>query len=104
MSGSQRRQYLRHFAVYAVALGVFYPMFYFRMAIHPIMATTIAMIRRSGFRERAFVATLVISLVMAFFTWQFITTTGLLEDYLNLIPAMLSNIRSSSTVLPLDAN
>jgi hypothetical protein len=100
MSGSQRRQYLRHLAVYSVALVVFYPMFYFRMTIHPVMATTIAMIRRSGFRERAFVATLFVSLVMAFFTWQFITTTGLLEDYLNLIPAMLPAIRSRDA-LPL---
>jgi hypothetical protein len=86
--------------VYSVALVVFYPMFYFRMTIHPVMATTIAMIRRSGFRERAFVATLFVSLVMAFFTWQFITTTGLLEDYLNLIPAMLPAIRSRDA-LPL---
>jgi hypothetical protein len=37
---------------------------------------------------------------MAFFTWQFITTTGLLEDYLNLIPAMLPAIRSRDA-LPL---
>lgn len=82
MSSSQRRQYLRHLVVYTTALVVFYPMFYFRMTLHPIMVTTFAMIRRSGFRERAFVASLVVSLVMIFFTWQFITTTGLLEDYL----------------------
>ena len=68
--------------VHHCAKCVFYPMFYFRMTLHPIMVTTFAMIRRSGFRERAFVASLVVSLVMIFFTWQFITTTGLLEDYL----------------------
>ena len=85
MSGSQRRQYLRHLVVYFVALVIFYPMFYFRMTIHPIMATTFAMIHRSGFRERALVATVFASCVMGFFTWKFITNAGLMEVYLPFI-------------------
>lgn len=96
MSGSQRRQYLRHLAVYSVALVVFYPMFYFRMTIHPVMATTLAMIRRWGVRERAFVATMLISTVLVGFTWQFITTTGLLESHL---PVFL--LRDQTPSLPL---
>lgn len=81
MSSSQRRQYLRHLIVYSVALVVFYPMFYFRITIHPIMVTTFAMIRRSGFRERAFVASLIASCVMGFFTFKFIQHAGLTEVY-----------------------
>jgi hypothetical protein len=96
MSGSQRRQYLRHLAVYSVALVVFYPMFYFRMTIHPVMATTLAMIRRWGVRERAFVATMLVSTVLVGFTWQFITTTGLLESHL---PVFL--LRDQAPSLPL---
>jgi len=82
MSGSQRRQYLRHLAVYSIALVVFYPMFYFRMTVHPVMATTLAMMRRWGFRRR-FGAMLFVSLVLAGFTWQFVHTTGFGEVQLN---------------------
>jgi len=82
MSGSQRRQYLRHLAVYSIALVVFYPMFYFRMTVHPVMATTLAMMRRWGFRRR-FGAMLFVSLVLAGFTWQFVQTTGFGEVQLN---------------------
>ena len=82
MSGSQRRQYLRHLAVYSIALVVFYPMFYFRMTVHPIMATTLAMMRRWGFRQR-FGVMLFVSAVLTGFTWQFVHTTGFGEAQLN---------------------
>jgi len=82
MSSSQRRQYLRHLAVYSIALVVFYPMFYFRMTLHPIMATMLAMMRRWGFRRRTG-AMLFMTCVLAGFTWQFVHTTGFGEVQLN---------------------
>ena len=100
MSGSQKRQYLRHLAVYSIALVVFYPMFYFRMTIHPVTATTLAMIRRSNFRERAFFVSVIVSVVIVGFTWQFMTTTGILVGHLpsTLIRSVLDETPSLPSV------